>query len=526
MVGDNVEDEERMNLGRVTGKDVTETVFRAYRNQDVFLGEMLIGECQDSHRRFILRVINIMHGNEASESGWAPRTAGAFMDGDNRDQEYHVYDADRRLYNQVVCAPLGYLTGQGDDVQFRSPKTIPSHFSRVRRANREDYRFLERYLGDIKLGSLRSGEQVIRHVPVGVASGDLAQHMGVFATTGMGKSNLMKRLAGSVMESGNIGLLILDPHGEYIDGGKEELRGLMHHPKAASNLEVYVTREVVGNVSDVRISAGEIAVQDMENLWPFTEPQKELLNAVWGRKQNNWLPYIVDTDAEKIYGAFEGQFHEGSIGVVKRRASVLDRSGFITRDNRISMTRTIIEQLHSGRVVLVDLAGASEKEELLISSVLARAIFQTNQSRFKNKKEFREIPTCVIALEEAQRVFNRAWGGIFPQIAREGRKFKTGLCAISQQPKLIDNEVISQFNTLVILGLADRQDRERLSSSAGQDISRLDYEIQTLMTGEGLVTGPNTPFALPLKIDLYEDYLKELAAGPGEERKTVDPGFF
>ncbi|MCK5398254.1 MAG: DUF87 domain-containing protein, partial [Thermoplasmata archaeon] len=309
--------DEKMNLGRITGKDVTEIIFRAYRDQDVFLGEMLIGDCQDSDRRFILRVINIMHGNEASESGWAPRTAGAFMDGDTKDQEYHVYDADRRLYNHVVCAPLGYLIGQDDDVQFRSPKTIPSHFSQVRRASDDDYRFLERYLGDIKLGSLRSGEHVIQHVPIGVASRDLAQHMGVFATTGMGKSNLMKRLAGSVMESGALGLLILDPHGEYIDGGKEELRGLMHHPRASNNLEIYVTREVEGNVSSVKISSTEIAVQDMENLYAFSQPQVEFLNAVWGREKNNWLPYIVDTDAQQIFSDFNQQFHEGSIGVVQ-----------------------------------------------------------------------------------------------------------------------------------------------------------------------------------------------------------------
>jgi hypothetical protein len=190
------------------------------------------------------------------------------------------------------------------------------------------------------------------------------------------------------------------------------------------------------------------------------------------------------------------------------------------------MTRTIISQLHSGKVVLLDLAGANEKEELLISSVLARAVFQTNQALFRNKKEFSAIPTCLIALEEAQRVFNRAWGGIFPQIAREGRKFKTGLCAISQQPKLIENEVISQFNSLVILGLADRQDRERLASSARQDISKLDYEIQTLMTGEGLIIGPKTPFALPLKVDLYEDYLKALEPNTGKKKKPVDAGFF
>ena len=514
-----------VSLGRITGRDVTELAFRAYRSQDVFLGEILVGECQDSGRRFLMRVVNVMHGNEASESGWAPKTAGAFMDGDVRDEEYHVYDADRRLYNQVVCAPLGYLVGKGKETEFRSPKTIPSHFSRVRRASTGDYDFLERYLGNLKLGKLRSGERIIGHVPVGVDSEVMCQHMGVFATTGMGKSNLMKRLAGSVLESGKLGLLILDPHGEYLDGGKEGLKGLTHHPMA-SNLEVYATRECEGNASSVKISSSEITVQDIENLWPFTEPQKELLNAAWSRERENWLPYLVDTPGEQIFTDFGEQFQEGSIGVVKRRAGVLEHSHFITRDPRISMTKAIITQLHSGKVVLLDLAGANEKEELLISSVLARAVFQTNQALFRNKKEFSSIPTCVIALEEAQRVFNRAWGGIFPQIAREGRKFKTGLCAISQQPKLIENEVISQFNSLVILGLADRQDRERLASAARQDISKLDYEIQTLMTGEGLVIGPRTPFALPLKVDLYEDYLKALEPKTGKKKKSVDAGFF
>jgi hypothetical protein len=132
----------------------------------------------------------------------------------------------------------------------------------------------------------------------------------------------------------------------------------------------------------------------------------------------------------------------------------------------------------------------------------------------------------MIALEEAQRVFDRSRGGIFPQIAREGRKFKTALCAISQQPKLIDSQVISQFNTLVVMGLADRSDRERLASSARQDISKLDYEIQTLMTGEGLVTGPNTPFALPLKVDLYEDYLGGLGSADERRKRKADKGFF
>jgi len=102
-------------------------------------------------------------------------------------------------------------------------------------------------------------------------------------------------------------------------------------------------------------------------------------------------------------------------------------------------------------------------------------------------------------------------GNIFAQIAREGRKFRTGLCAVSQQPKLISNEVISQFNTLCIMGLADRRDREIPKDSARQDIGQLDNEIQMLMPGEGLITSPKSPFALPVKVFLYEDLLRKRA---------------
>ena len=77
------------------------------------------------------------------------------------------------------------------------------------------------------------------------------------------------------------------------------------------------------------------------------------------------------------------------------------------------------------------------------------------------------------------------------------------------------------------MGLADRMDREKLASSARQDVSKLDHEIQTLMPGEGLVTTPMTPFALPLKIDLYEEYLANLEKGGEKQtKKNVDKSFF
>jgi DNA helicase HerA-like ATPase len=114
----------------------------------------------------------------------------------------------------------------------------------------------------------------------------------------------------------------------------------------------------------------------------------------------------------------------------------------------------------------------------------------------------------------------------FESIAREGRKFGVGLCAITQQPKLVDKQLLSQFNTFVILGLADKNDRVRLEESAKQDLSSLDVEIQTLEKGEAIISTLNIPFPVPARIHRYEEYLEKLngEAGPSGSRFEEERG--
>ena len=103
---------------------------------------------------------------------------------------------------------------------------------------------------------------------------------------------------------------------------------------------------------------------------------------------------------------------------------------------------------------------------------------------------------------------------MFPRLAREGRKFKVGLCAITQQPKLIDDELLSQFNTFFIMGLADEKDRNILRSSSKQDLSALGPEIQTLMPGECLLANLEAPFAVPATIHLYDEAVRSTPPPP------------
>jgi hypothetical protein len=330
------------------------------------------------------------------------------------------------------------------------------------------------------------------------------------------------------MRSRKCGFLILDPHGEYYDGGGAGRKGLRDYAGAAESLLVLSSRKLDGPHSALKISSAEIDIPDLANLYEFTPAQVECLQTAQYRLGGNWLATFLERDVSKLMGDLNGRFGEGTISVIKRRLESVFRFDLITTDQKHSVTKQVISALEQGIVVLVDTSNMFEAEELLVSTVLARAIFEHNRELYAQRKEFARLPPMLVAMEEAQRVLTQSKGTVFAQIAREGRKFKLGVCAVTQQPKLINEEIISQFNTLFVLGLADRRDRDILRNSAKQDVAMLENEIQMLMPGEALIASPFTPFAIPARIDLFETYLEEANASlpPKTAKLAKDAGFF
>jgi len=272
---------------------------------------------------------------------------------------------------------------------------------------------------------------------------------------------------------------------------------------------VYSTRDLKGPHHRLTFSAHEIETTDILNLFEMSSAQKDFIDAARGHYGPAWIVELGEKTEAQVMAEVPGRFHEGTVAVVKRKLRRLVRNGMVHKDAKVTVTKPILADLRAGKVVLVDSSGLTEAEELLVSTVLARFILEENKKLFGDAA-FDAMPPVLITLEEAQRVLGGGEGrqSVFAQIAREGRKFKTGLCAITQQPKLLDREVVSQFNTLFIMGLADKRDRDILQDSAKQDVSALENEIQMLMPGEVLITSPYAPFAVPGLVHLYERHLE------------------
>jgi hypothetical protein len=262
------------------------------------------------------------------------------------------------------------------------------------------------------------------------------------------------------------------------------------------------------------LSLAELTLGDLQTAYEWTHAQQDAMYRAERTFGDDWIVEVAEA-LDLSHLAEQLSVPASTMRVVQRRAQRILDMPCVSRDTtQASLSERIVNELTEGYSVLVDTSGLSSMEEILIASVITRRLIDDySQAYLDDKEAFDRLPPTLVALEEAQRVLSRVKRSdenVFPRLAREGRKFKVGMCAVSQQPKLIDDELLSQFNTFFILGLADDKDRNILRGSSKQDISDLGPEIQTLMPGEAIVTNLEAPFALPAKVYLYEEHLKSV----------------
>lgn len=97
-------------------------------------------------------------------------------------------------------------------------------------------------------------------------------------------------------------------------------------------------------------------------------------------------------------------------------------------------------------------------------------------------------------------------------IAKEGRKYGTGLMLVTQRPSEIDSAVLSQCGSLISLRITNTSDRSKVSAALPDDLGGLVDQLPSLRTGEGIFLGEVMP--IPSRVRVRRARVKPVGDDP------------
>jgi len=489
-----------MIKGQVISGKFGEILARQKSDQEIELGELLIAK--NKAGKILLQVYDLEYGSQISPQNLE------LISGMKLEEDADMEFMDPHLRNYTLAKLKNLILIKEKNAI--SSKSLPDFFSEVREVTADDLKFFGKPQKSIFLGYLRSGTKKL-DVPVFLDGEKVfSHHILISGTTGKGKSVLMSNLLWDSMDKDYCALLVLDPHDEYY--GRNKL-GLKDHPNA--KCVYYTSKNAPAGQRTLKINIKNLR-PDHFDFMNFSGPQGQLMYAYYKKFKDNWVEKVLLEDIESE--AIKEEFHEMSLAVVRRQFKLLldldvsDKqlfcNGIFDQKAGEATIKDIAKELEEGNTVVVDTSNFSGQVELLIGSLITTEIFN-NYKHYKVKGELKDKPVISVVLEEAPRVLGKQvlekGSNIFSTIAREGRKFKVGLTAITQLPSLIPREILANMNTKIILGTEMNSERQAIIESASQDLSNDNRSIASLDVGEAIVTSNFARFALPISIPYFDE---------------------
>ncbi len=495
-----------MSIGQIIGGEYGELKIRQKSGRTIEIGDLL------SIDDMIMQVLDLQYGS-LMEQDDIERISGMALEG---YEETNIMEEEIRNYIYAKAKPVVRVKN-GEP---RKPKILPPFFGDLERVDEKDFEFLEEPENSLYLGRVRSGSSTL-DVPIHINGKEaLSHHMLIPATTGRGKSNLVKVMLWKLIPKEYAGVFVIDPHDEYY--GRNEL-GIKDHPEAEKKVDYYSTDPPAGGYH-LRINISVLRPWNLQGIIDLSGAQKQAMYVFYNHYGEDWLEKILTADAEDRPG-----IQETTLDALKRKlkltfdlsvenGSVRPRGNVFVNEGSESLIEDITSGVEDGKKVVMDTSSLPEDKELLIGGIIADNIFKKYKN-YKERDELKDKPSVGIVIEEAPRVLgDRAGRNVFHRIAREGRKFRVGLIAITQLSSMIPREILANMNTKIILGNEMKSEREAIIGSAAQDLSKDSKNIASLDKGEAIVSSIFTKFAIPIKIDLFDDVVEE---EKGEE-KTLE----
>ena len=539
-------------------------------NRDISVGEIfLIYSNRDGHERvFFFRVLGLE--NYLRQVDDLARVAGTLM----VEGDAYLSGIERNMLLSVGGRMLGYAEKKGDEWVFNSPRRLPDHLASVYRpvpgTSDESVRTMLdcQTDGEIYVGDLQVGEETL-DVPIKIPSKFLPMHVGIFGSTGAGKSNLMMVLIKSIIDnnlnvfrdpnqdSQRISAFCIDPHDEFAKGvDKYGIQHVISDMSPSTRSEVIgdfyyltthkraTTRDIRKYAREIRILWSEVQPRDLYSIREFTAEMTSFIDGQYNSQGEDWIASILGMDEE---AADAVNVQKGTLRAVKRRLSFLKRSPIYIKEGN-SILGDIFSAMETGRILVVNTSLMSDREQFLLTTIVTRTLSDMrralkssgNLGDFENQGQMRlptsffskvktqarafygiggvaddtpvqdprSLPVIQVTVEEAPSILNpelMRGQSVFKDISRQGRKFNIGLLVVSQQVSVLDNVILSQMNTEINLRLGNEREIRACIENASVNISGFENEFRVMSRGEAIMTQSYRELPLPLRIPLFDD---------------------
>lgn len=415
------------------------------------------------------------------------------------------------LYEMTVEA-VGYFSRRLGD--FVNPRIPPRPGDPVYLASSETLSNVlsPRHVGET--GSAHVGSLLTREageVPVVLSVKDVVStHLAILASTGSGKSYTAGVLVEELMMPHNrAAVLIVDPHGEY--DTLRSIEGDTHFSGAGG----YQPEVKIFTHDRVKVRFSSLTEADIKYLLPEGTSDKMLhyLSQAYRRlaatdrgERGLWGYHdLRDAVTAEKYGDEDGRGNStgnaSSIdGLLWRLDNRFDRPNSLFSDNEHIL---LTELFKPGRCTVLQLSDIEQNEQQVVVATLLRRV---NKARMLTVRE-EAVPgsdselryPVFTLLEEAHRFAPAGQTvvstNILKQILSEGRKFGVGIGLITQRPGKLDQDVLSQCMTQIIMRIVNPIDQDTVARSVEGAGRQLLAELPALTKGQAVISGVgiNTP---------------------------------
>ncbi len=435
---------------------------------------------------------------------------------------------------------LGTFTDTGQSIQFTTAvRKLPTVSYHARHLSKREVEAIinKQDAGGATIGHLCVGEDIQKE------KGDILfdvqrlreRRTMVFAQSGFGKTNLVKVLLYHIIGDTSFGKLIFDLNGEYFLKGQKTLGlGNVNEQKIKDNVVVYTDKNINLAYKGHFIFGGKVLINAHKHLsvgdiisfsTGFSDVMKSFLFYLDNEGVSDFIPKIDDyvqnpvnlhRDFPDFFDVPQSKKEDFSarktIAAIRKRLRHLIDEDKGIHSGKSTMIEDIFNHLKQGKTVIVDLSLKDNADASIISTILVRKLFEHNKSEFTSDKPDAVIES-VIFVEEAQNVLSdelvKTNANPFVRCAKEGRKFKLGLVAITQRPSAISEEIRTQAENFFAFHMGNSDDIKALvKSNIHYDGVITTFIQRETIPGNLYMVTSDKAFVAPIRVTEFEELVK------------------